>query len=67
MWSKAPWDTPMIKINSKQIGVEIIKSFNFKTNNEKKLQNKKKIKEWFKFIFIILLFIVKIIVLKISI
>tara|TARA_B100000035_G_scaffold21391_1_gene16911 strand:- start:271 stop:432 length:162 start_codon:yes stop_codon:yes gene_type:complete len=48
---------PTLKINNKQINGEIVKLIKIKVIKEKKLQNKKKIKEWFKLIFFILLFI----------
>ena len=43
----------MIKINNKQINGEIVKEEILNAIIEKILQNKKKIKEWFKFIFLI--------------
>ena len=64
MLSKDPWDTPIVKINNKHINGEILKLFNLKIVIEKMFENKKKIKEWVRFIFFISLFIFKIIVLK---
>ena len=49
----------MLNINNKQINGEIVKLFILKKIKDIKLQNKKKIKEWLKFIFLILLFISK--------
>ena len=66
MWSKDPWDTPIVKISSKHINGEILKLFILKIIKEKIADNKKKIKEWFRLIFLISLFIIKIIVLEIS-
>ena len=63
-WSKDPWDMPIIKIKTKHIIDEILKLLNLKKSTEKILQNKKKIKECFRLIFLIWLFISKIIVLK---
>ena len=57
MWSSDPWDTPMIKINAKQMSGEMVKFLNLKKTNDDILQNKKKIKEWLKFIFLIFVFI----------
>ena len=55
--SSEPWETPMIRIKNKQINGEIEIKVNLNAIIEKILQNKKKIKEWFKFIFLIWLFI----------
>ena len=55
---------PIIKIKTKHIIDEILKLLNLKKSTEKILQNKKKIKECFRLIFLIWLFISKIIVLK---
>ena len=55
--SREPWDTPILKINKKQINGDIVRLLLTNIINEKILQNKKKIKEWLKFIFLILLFI----------
>jgi len=57
--SSDPWDIPILKINNKQINGEIAKVLNLKAINEKILQTKKKMKEWLKFIFFDLLFILK--------
>ena len=43
----------MIKIKNKQINGEILNCMILNDIIEKILQNKKKIKEWFKFIFLI--------------
>ena len=45
MWSKDPWDTPIVKINNKHINGEILKFFNLKIIKEKIIENRKKIKE----------------------
>ena len=45
MWSRDPCDTPITKINNKQIREEIEKFLALKEINEIMLQNKKKIKE----------------------
>ena len=50
---------PILIINNKQINGEIAKSLITKVIKEKMLQNKKKIKEWFKFILFILFIILK--------
>ena len=55
--SSDPWDIPILKISNKQINGEIVKLLIAKVIKEKILQNKKKIKEWFKLIFLIWLFI----------
>ena len=55
--SSEPWETPIIKIKNKQINGEIVKYVILKDIIEKILQSKKNIKEWFKFIFLIWLFI----------
>ena len=57
IWSSEPWEIPNIKIRIKQNKVEIVKLLNLKITKEKILQNKKKINEWLKFIFLIVFFI----------
>ena len=57
MLSSEPWDIPILKIKNKQISGEIVKLLILKIIKEKKLQNKKKINEWLKFILLIWLFI----------
>ena len=57
MWSRDPWDTPITKIRNKQIRGEIEKFLALKVINEIMLQNKKKTKEWFKLIFLIILYL----------
>ena len=59
MWSRDPWDTPRTKIRNKQIRGEIEKFLALKEIKEIILENKKKIKEWFKFILFILFIILK--------
>ena len=58
IWSKDPWDIPIIRISNKQTNGDIIEISTFKNINEKILQNKKNIKEWLKQIFFILIFII---------
>jgi len=55
--SSDPWDIPILKINNKQVNGEIVKVLILKAINENMLQVKKKMKEWLKFIFFDLLFI----------
>ena len=57
MLSSEPWDIPILKIKNKQISGEIVKLLILKIIKEKKLQNKKKINEWLKFILLIWLLI----------
>ena len=57
--SSDPWEIPILKIKNKQINGETVKLLNLKVIKEKTLQNKKKIKEWLKFIFLIWLFMSK--------
>ena len=45
IWSKDPWDTPIVKISSKHINGETLKLFILKIIKEKIHDNKKKIKE----------------------
>ena len=57
MWSKEPWDIPMVKIRIKHKIVEILKVLNLNDKIEIMLIKTKKINEWFKFIFLILFLI----------
>ena len=57
IWSREPCDTPIDKIKNKQNSGEIIKLSILIITKEQILQIKKKIKEWLKFIFLILLLI----------
>ena len=56
-WSKEPCDTPIIRIKNKQTKGDIIEGSILKNNKERILHDKKKIKEWLKLIFLILLLI----------
>ena len=51
MWSKDPWDIPIVSIRNKHTEGEMIKILTWSIISEKTLANKKKTKEWYRFIF----------------
>ena len=46
IWSNDPWETPIVRINIRQIVGEIIRFLLWSIFIEIRLTNKKKIKEW---------------------